>query len=95
MDESAKSTEPPPVEDIDAFSELTPQDVLEVVESVTKDLMSGLQVGSTRPSQMTANHAWPKLYIRKTQTKPNQKKSKKQKKYKNNTAVDRKYLIIK
>lgn len=36
--------EPPPVEDIDAFSELTPQDVLEVVESVTKDLMSGLQV---------------------------------------------------
>lgn len=44
VDESAKSTEPPPVEDIDAFSELTPQDVLEVVESVTKDLMSGLQV---------------------------------------------------
>ena len=76
MDESAKSTEPPPVEDIDAFSELTPQDVLEVVESVTKDLMSGLQVGSTRPSQMTANHAWPKLYIRKTQNKPNQKSQK-------------------
>ncbi|XP_078310213.1 ciliary-associated calcium-binding coiled-coil protein 1-like isoform X2 [Crassostrea virginica] len=44
VDESAKSTEPPPVEDIDAFSELTPQDVLEVVESVTKDLMSGLQL---------------------------------------------------
>lgn len=34
------------MEDIDAFSELTPQDVLEVVESVTKDLMSGLQVSS-------------------------------------------------
>lgn len=32
------------MEDIDAFSELTPQDVLEVVESVTKDFMSGLQV---------------------------------------------------
>lgn len=44
VDESAKSSEPPPVEDIDAFSELTPQDVLEVVESVTKDLMSGLQL---------------------------------------------------
>ncbi|XP_061184968.1 ciliary-associated calcium-binding coiled-coil protein 1-like isoform X2 [Saccostrea echinata] len=44
VDDSAKMSEPPPVEDIDAFSELTPQDVIEVVESVTKELMSGLQL---------------------------------------------------
>ncbi|XP_048744367.1 ciliary-associated calcium-binding coiled-coil protein 1-like isoform X2 [Ostrea edulis] len=44
VEESVKSSEPPVVEDIDAFSELTPQDVIEVVESVTKDLMSGLQL---------------------------------------------------
>ena len=32
------------IKDIDAFAELTPQDVREVVESVAKELLSGLQV---------------------------------------------------
>jgi hypothetical protein len=52
VEESAKSAEPPVVEDIDAFAELIPQDVIEVVESVTKDLMSGLQV-RTSQSQLS------------------------------------------
>ncbi|KAK3095574.1 hypothetical protein FSP39_016249 [Pinctada imbricata] len=36
--------EGPEIQDIDAFAELTPQDVQEVIESVTKELLSGLQM---------------------------------------------------